>query len=289
MSEVALHGDGPARPRTRRTSRTGSSTPTSRSPATTPASPCCASTSSIARWCGPRSRWSARDQRGAGEAERGPPRGVPWLRRAGATATRERRRPAIVITHGFTGSGKTTLSQELLEQRSARSASAPTSSASACMASRRPRAAMRRGERGSTLGRDAAHYDRALVSPRRADAGFVAIVDGDLSAALAARPFPRARRRLRDPVRRRRVCGDEATLRQRVAERARRGTDASDADLGVLEHQLRILQSLRADEMGDTVTYDAEAPLAAARSPRAWRAVLDLLGRLEAADAAGVT
>ena len=198
--------------------------------------------------------------------------------------------PAIVITHGITGCGKTTLSQALLEQvgairirtdveRKRLHGLAPTARSDATTA---------RALYSSDATRRT--YDHALrLAAGVAAAGFVTIVDGTFLRRWQRDGFRALAAELGIPFVVVAFAATEATLRQRVAERARRGTDASDADLGVLEHQLRTLQSLRADEMGNTVTYDAEAPLAAARSPRAWRAVLDRLGRLEAADAAGVT
>ena len=55
--------------------------------------------------------------------------------------------------------------------------------------------------------------------------------------------------------------------------RSAAGTDASDADLAVLEHQLDTEERLAADEMRDVVRYDADAPLERARSRDAWRIV----------------
>jgi predicted kinase len=124
---------------------------------------------------------------------------------------------------------------------------------------------------------------RALAEDVTA-AGFVAIVDGtflqrwqrDLFRDLAARrglPFVVVA-----------FAASEDTLRSRIGDRARHGTDASDADLAVLAHQLRACETLGADERAHAITYDAEAPLANARAPDAWRAVLD---RLRAGSDAG--
>ena len=50
----------------------------------------------------------------------------------------------------------------------------------------------------------------------------------------------------------------EATLRARLAQRTREGTGASDADIAVLEHQLRTQEPLAADEQPFVVSFDAE-------------------------------
>jgi predicted kinase len=66
---------------------------------------------------------------------------------------------------------------------------------------------------------------------------------------------------------------DEATLRRRILDRSARGTDASDADLAVLAHQIATREPLTADERAQAVVCDADAPLEAARALAASRAV----------------
>ena len=56
--------------------------------------------------------------------------------------------------------------------------------------------------------------------------------------------------------------------------RATEGRDASDADLAVLDHQLRVQEPLAPDERADVVTYDSEAPLERAHAAASWRAVV---------------
>jgi len=72
----------------------------------------------------------------------------------------------------------------------------------------------------------------------------------------------------------------DSTLRGRIAQRAAEGSDASDADLAVLDHQLRAREPLAPEEQAFVVAYDAEAPLERARQPDAWRAVRE---RIDAA------
>ena len=187
--------------------------------------------------------------------------------------------PAIVITHGITGCGKTTLSQALLEQvgavrirtdveRKRLHGLAPTARSDAAAAK-------------ALYSADATRrtYDHVLdLAAGVAGAGLVVIVDGTFLRRWQRNRFRALAAELGIPFVVVAFAATEATLRLRVAGRARRGTDASDADLGVLEHQLSRRQALGADEMADVVTYDAEAPLDVARSPHAWRAVLDRLG-----------
>ena len=189
--------------------------------------------------------------------------------------------PAILITHGITGCGKTTLSQALLEQigairirtdveRKRLHGLAPTSRSDAATAR-------------MLYGADATRrtYDHVLhLAASVAAAGFVAIVDGTFLRRWQRDRFRRLAAELGIPFVIVAFSASEGVLRRRVAERARRGTDASDADVAVLEHQLGVRQSFGADEVGDIVTYDAAAPLADARSPHAWSAVIDRIGAL---------
>ena len=189
--------------------------------------------------------------------------------------------PAILITHGITGCGKTTLSQALLEQigairirtdveRKRLHGLAPTARSDAATAR-------------MLYGADATRrtYDHVLhLAASVAAAGFVAIVDGTFLRRWQRDRFRRLAAELGIPFVIVAFSASEGVLRRRVAERARRGTDASDADVAVLEHQLGVRQSFGADEVGDIVTYDAAAPLADARSPHAWSAVIDRIGAL---------
>jgi predicted kinase len=67
------------------------------------------------------------------------------------------------------------------------------------------------------------------------------------------------------------------TLRARIRERREAGTDASDADLQVLEHQRQSAEPIAPDERAVTVTYDAETPLEVSHRLEPWRPVLDRL------------
>jgi predicted kinase len=69
------------------------------------------------------------------------------------------------------------------------------------------------------------------------------------------------------------------TLRERVQKRFDVGLDASEADIGVLEHQLRTAEPLTSDERALTVPYDAGAPFDGASDVSAWRPVLERLQR----------
>ena len=134
--------------------------------------------------------------------------------------------------------------------------------------------------RGGLYGADAtrATYERVCELARAVVAsGRVAILDGtflmrwqrDLARSLAAG--------LRVPFV---ILAFEAppdTLRRRILARSLAGSDASEADLAVLAHQLATREPPGPDEMRDVVACDAEAPLAQAFDPDAWRDVRERL------------
>jgi len=189
--------------------------------------------------------------------------------------------PAIVITHGLSGCGKTTLSQALLE----------LSGAVRIRTDVERKRALDDPAPREKPGIDAGLYSlqatqgtyNAVLALARAvvDAGWIAIVDG----AFLKRWQRELARKLAAELHVAYVivsfAASEATLRARIEQRQRIGRDASDADLAVLEHQLRTQEPLAAEEQADAVAYDAEAPLDEARSPARWRAVLQRLGQAD--------
>jgi len=182
--------------------------------------------------------------------------------------------PAVVLMHGPSGTGKTTLSQLLLER--AHALRVRTDVERKRLAGLAADARSRSTPGGGLYAQDATRrtYEHVLACADAAvQGGFPAIVDGaflqtgqrDAFRELAARrgvPFV-----IVDCI------ASEATLKTRVAARARADTDASEADLAVLAYQLRTAQPLSCDELRFTVTCDAEAPPAS--SPDAVRGIAD--------------
>jgi hypothetical protein len=174
----------------------------------------------------------------------------------------EPHRPILVVTHGLSGSGKTSVSDGLAAQlpairarsdverkrlhglaASARSGSGLGTGLYAAAASRRTYAALatiadaalRNGENAIV---DAAFLRRAERLEMRQvaamNAAYFAIVECTASAA---------------------------ELRRRITTRAKAGRDASEADLRVLEHQLATFEPLDPAERRHTVTVDTERGL----------------------------
>ena len=184
--------------------------------------------------------------------------------------------PVLMLTHGFSGSGKTLATQGLLE---------------ACGAIRFRADVERKRLFGlDPLQRsDAAQQARLYSSPADQatqqrlrelaalvlQCGYSVILDAtflqrearDQARALADRLGLRCA-----------ILHFEArseTLRERVRQRALRHDDASDADLAVLDAQLSQAQPLQDDERGQVVVVDAEQPPA---DSAPWAPLLERLG-----------
>ena len=195
-----------------------------------------------------------------------------------AAAYTEDPRPGVIVAHGFAGCGKTTLSQRLLERigvvrirtdverKRLHGLAAEASSHSGIAGNLYAEAVT------VTTYHYVATLARAVVAGRRTvivDATFLKRWQRGLFRHLAAElgvAFT-----ILD------IVASETTLRERIVRRARVGGDASEADLAVLEHQLRSAEPLAADERADVVVYDGERPLEAAEGRTAWSALRDKL------------
>jgi aminoglycoside phosphotransferase family enzyme/predicted kinase len=171
--------------------------------------------------------------------------------------------PALVITHGLSGSGKSRISSALMTQAGAVRIRADVERKrlhGIAPQERHGAAAGLYGEQAT-----AATYRRLAGLAREIlAAGYTAIVDAtclqrwqrDLlrGVALAAGvPFLNLA-----------VSAPEAVLRARISQRQAAGNDPSDAEMTVLEQQLQNCEALSADELKDAVELasgdqDAEA------------------------------
>jgi aminoglycoside phosphotransferase family enzyme/predicted kinase len=169
-------------------------------------------------------------------------------------------RPGIVLMHGLSGSGKTTVAQRLLERlgavrvrsdverkrlhgldAAARTASAPGAGLYEPETTRRT-------------------YERLAAAARAiVDAGWPAIVDAASLHRADRDRFRRLARALGVPFVIATCEAPEAVLRNRVAARERAGADASEATLAVLERQLATAEPLGADERADAVAFPTDA------------------------------
>ena len=199
-------------------------------------------------------------------------------------------RPAIVITHGLAGSGKTTLSQALLEMIGAVRirTDVERKRVHGLPAAARDRTGIDAGLYAPEATRQT--YLRALQLARAATAaGCRVIVDATFLKRWQRRLFRDLAAELGIPFIVVTFVAEDATLRERISRRLHDAREASDADLAVLEHQVQTQEPLAPDELLDTVVYDAQAPLDQAQQPTRWRGVLDMLAPAASPGAAGPT
>src|SRR3569623_2197860 len=171
--------------------------------------------------------------------------------------TLTRPQPArLDITHGLSGSGKTTVTRTLMQAPGAiRLRSDVERKRLAGLA------ALARSDSGigqQLYGTDATQRTYAYLarlSGALLDAGWPVIVDATFIARWQ-------RDLLRETAQSRGVefhildfPVPVATLRERIVQRARAGGDASEADLSVLQHQLDTQEPLGADEQAQTLNH----------------------------------
>jgi aminoglycoside phosphotransferase family enzyme/predicted kinase len=177
-----------------------------------------------------------------------------------ASRLAESARPAIVLMHGLSGSGKTTVAQSLLESLGAIRVRSDVERKRLHGLDPLARTAQALGDGLYGSAATQRTYDRlAAVARAIVDAGFTAIVD---AASLRRRDREAARalaRALDVPFVVATCTAPEEVLRQRVTARERAGADASEATAAVLDLQLATQEPLDADERGDAVVFDTAA------------------------------
>lgn len=160
----------------------------------------------------------------------------------------------LLITHGVSGSGKSYWTQRLL----------------ACTQAIRLRSDVERRRLGASLPADQRHAPQ--TSQRTYDllrdkaamalaAGYPVIVDATFLDAGERASFRALAHDMQVPFTILHCRASTDTLRARVSARLRRGDDASDADLLVLQAQLARKETLGEDEWPHTLTVDADAPV----------------------------
>ncbi|HXK55906.1 MAG TPA: ATP-binding protein, partial [Gammaproteobacteria bacterium] len=89
--------------------------------------------------------------------------------------------------------------------------------------------------------------------------GYSVIIDATFLERQRRDSFKQLADRLGVPIHILFFHADANVLRQRIRERQRGGSDISEADLSVLEHQLAWYAGLDKDEQSYTVTIDTES------------------------------
>jgi uncharacterized protein len=168
-------------------------------------------------------------------------------------------RPAIVLMHGLSGSGKTTVAQPLLETLGAiRIRSDVERKRSHGLApAARTGAGVESGLYAPAV--SAETYRRlATLATGMVRAGWPVLVDATFLRRADRESFRALARRESVPFVIVSCQAPEATLRTRVLAREREALDASEAGLAVLERQLASCEPLAADELADAITVTTE-------------------------------
>lgn len=167
--------------------------------------------------------------------------------------------PHLVITTGFSGSGKTTMTDQLLQhlgavrlrsdvERQRLFGSAPEDQAVGT-------------GKYSTAASDQIYQNLQAHSRRLLRAGYTVIVDAAFLRQTRRRPFAALARECGVPFHILALEAAPGVLRERIRQRQRAGRDASEADLAVLESQLQHHDPLDAEEQRVTHPVDTEQPL----------------------------
>ncbi len=162
--------------------------------------------------------------------------------------------PALILTHGCSGSGKTLLTQSLLDQSGAIRLRADVERKRLFglgpLEHSPPAVKTRLYASPATEATHARLREKAALALA---SGYSVILDATFQASAH-------------------------TLRRRVQQRSLRGDDASEADLSVLEEQLAGAQPLHRDEQDAVFAFDAEPEFDEADVNARWQPLLHRLG-----------
>lgn len=160
--------------------------------------------------------------------------------------------PQLWITHGLSGSGKTTQTQSLLQQQGMIRLRSDVERKRLAGLGALARGGAGEGlytqQAGERTYRHLAHLAGVLL-----DADWPVVIDAACLQRWQRDLFRDLARRLEVGFRVLDVQADPVVLRERIAKRVAQGADASDADLGILQHQMETAQPLAEDESADVV------------------------------------
>lgn len=183
-------------------------------------------------------------------------------------------RPALILTHGFSGVGKSSLALALCSQIGAIRLRADAERARLYGSGSGVQAGKYSAEADEATYEQLAHLATLAVS-----SGWPVVVDATFLQRTRRDRFRDLAQSLDVPLVVVAFDAPEAVLRARILERTARGGDPSEAGLEVLARQLATAQPVDPAEPGLLIRYDATRPLAEAQGPEAWRPLPELLRR----------
>lgn len=170
--------------------------------------------------------------------------------------------PRLWITHGLSGSGKTTGSEQVVQRCGAiRLRSDVERKRLYGLAPNERPAATQAATIYGAAATDATYDRLCQCSSAILRAGYSVVVDATFLQRERRQRFAALAAAAGVPLTIIDFQADEATLRRRIEQRAAHETDASDADLDVLEGQIAHREPLSADERTHTVASSDFCPL----------------------------
>ncbi|BAN35756.1 hypothetical protein SCD_n01945 [Sulfuricella denitrificans skB26] len=167
--------------------------------------------------------------------------------------------PLLTITHGLSGAGKTTVTQSLLEATSLFRVRSDVERKRLYGLKPEARSGAGTGESIYSPEANERTYRRLTEVARGIiQSGFSAIVDAAFLKRRERASFHELAQELNIPFVILDVTAPENLLRERVKQRMQQGRDASEADITVLENQLRNSEPLDASELALAIDVDTE-------------------------------
>lgn len=186
--------------------------------------------------------------------------------------------PALIITHGLPGSGKTTFAQAALERLQAIRIRSDVERKR--LFGLAPAADSRSSIGSGIYGADATRrtYARLYTLARELlMAGFPVIVDAAFLKQEERKQFRELAHELEVPFAIASMQASKATLSARIAQRREEARDASEADIAVLETLQAAQEPLLPHELVCSVVFDNERGSSAAAEALAWKNLNKLL------------
>ncbi len=169
--------------------------------------------------------------------------------------------PFLCITHGFSGGGKTTGTQGVIDALGAIRIRSDVERKRLAGLDALSQSGSGIGEKLYTSDSTTATYARlAELAEQVVRAGFPVVVDATFLKRLQRDDIRRIAERLQTPFLILDFQANDETLRKRVKLRAESGRDASEAGIEVLEHQIRTQEPLGPDELMFVLTVNTESP-----------------------------
>jgi predicted kinase len=186
----------------------------------------------------------------------------------------EQRRPALIITHGLPGSGKTTFSQLALEQLGAIRIRSDVERKRLFGLGTLESSGARSGDIYSPEATQRTYARLHELARTLLAAGFTVVVDAAFLKREERETFRKLARSMAVPFAIAALHAEDAALRQRIRQRRH---DASEADVAVLKMLQGAQQPLSAQELASAARFTTEEAPDSGANSQAWNKLSGLL------------